>query len=47
MIVLYGHTKGGLDIVDLISSKLSVRIKPKWWTVNALALILDIVLTNA
>ena len=47
MIVLYDHTKGGLDIVDLISSKLSVRIKPKWWTVNALALILDIVLTNA
>ena len=29
MIVLYDHTKGGLDIVDLISLKLSVRIKPK------------------
>ena len=29
MIVLCDHTKGGLDIVDLISSKLSVRIKPK------------------
>ena len=39
MIVLYDHTKGGADIVDLISSKFSVRIKSKHWTINALAFI--------
>ena len=39
MIVLYDHTKGGADIVDLISSKFSVRIKSKHWTRNALAFI--------
>ena len=47
MIVLYDHTKGCVDIIDLISSKLSVRIKSKRWTVNALAFILDTVRTNA
>ena len=47
MIVLYDHTKGSVDIVDLISSKLSVRIKSKHWTINALASILDTVRTNA
>ena len=47
MIVLYDHTKGGVDIVDLISSKLSVRIKSRRWTINALAFILDTVRTNA
>ena len=29
MIVLYDHRKGGVDIVDLISSKFYVRIKSK------------------
>ena len=47
MIVLYDHTKGGLDIVDLISSKLPVRTKSKRWTKNALPFIIDIVLSNA
>ena len=47
MIVLYDQTKGGVDIVDLISSKLSVRIKSKHWTTNALAFILDTVRTTA
>ena len=47
MIVLYDHTKGGVDIVDLISPKLSVRINSKRWTINALAFILDTVCTNA
>ena len=46
-IVLYDHTKGGVDIVDLISSKLSVRMKTRRWTMNALAFILDTVRTNA
>ena len=47
MIDLYDHTKGGVDIVDLISSKLPVRIKSKCWTINTLAFILDTVRTNA
>ena len=44
---LYDHTKGGVDIVDFISSKLSVHIKSKRWTINVLVFILDIVRTNA
>ena len=47
MIVLHDHTKGGVDIVDWISSKLSVRIKSKSWTVYSLGFILDTVRTNA
>ena len=47
MIVQYDHTKGGVDIVDLISSKLSVRIKSMSWTVNALTFILNNVRINA
>ena len=46
-IALYDHTKGGVDIVDFISSKLSVHIKSKRWTINVLVFILDIVRTNA
>ena len=46
-ITLYDHTKGGVDIVDFISSKLSVHIKSKRWTINVLVFILDIVRTNA
>ena len=45
MIVLYNHTKNGVDIINLISSKLSVQIKSR--TINALVFILDIVCTNA
>ena len=47
MTVLYEPTKGGADIVDLIFSKLSVRIKSKPWTINALAFFIDSVRTNA
>ena len=47
MIVLNDHTKGGVDIVDLISSKLPVRIKSKSWTIYSLGFILDTVRTNA
>ena len=47
IIVLNDYRKGGVDIVDLISSKLHVRIKSKRWTTNALAFILDTVRTNA
>ena len=43
----YDHTKGGVAIVNLISSKFSVHIKSKHWTINALAFILDTARTNA
>ena len=43
----YDHTKGGVDVVDLISSSLSTRIKCKRWPINCLAFLLDTVRTNA
>ena len=43
----YDHTKGGVDVVDLISSSLSTRIKCKRWPINCLAFLLDTVQTNA
>ena len=47
IIKLYDHTKGGVDVVDLISSGSSTRIKSRRWTLNALAFILDTERTNA
>ena len=44
---MYDHTKGGVDIVDLISSHSSIRMKSRRWTLNALAFILDTERTNA
>ena len=43
----YDHTKGGVDVVDLISSSLSTRIKCKKWPINCLAFLLHTVRTNA
>ena len=43
----YDHTKGGIDVVDLISSNCSTRIKSKRWPLNSLAFILDTARTNA
>ena len=37
----YDHTKDGVDVVDLISSNCSTRIKSKRWPLNSLAFILD------
>ena len=37
----YNHTKGVVDIVDLISSHQSTRFKSPRWPVNALAFLLD------
>ena len=39
--------RGGVDVVDLISSYLSTRIKSKRWPINSLAFLLDTVRTNA
>ena len=44
---LYDHTKGGVDVVDLVSSNCSTRIKSKRWPLNSLASILDTARTNA
>ena len=41
------HTNSGLDVVDLISSHMSTRIKSKRWPMNCLAFILDTARTNA
>ena len=43
----YDHTKGDADVVDLISSNCSTRIKSKRWPLNSLAFILDMARTNA
>ena len=43
----YDHTKGGVDVVDLISSNCSTKIKSKRWPLNRLAFILDTTRTNA
>ena len=43
----YDHTKGGIDVVDLISSNCSTRMKSKRWSLNSLAFILDTARTNA
>ena len=44
---MYDHTKGGVDIVDLLSTNHSTRIKSKRWSLKALAFVLDTWRTNA
>ena len=46
-LVFYDHTKGGVDVVDLISAKMLTRMKTKRWTLNVFAFMLDIARTNA
>ena len=38
--------EGSVDVVDLISSNCSTRIKSKWWPLNSLAFILNTTRTN-
>ena len=45
--LLYDHTKAGVDVVDLLSSHTSTRIKTKRWPMNCLAFILHTTRTNA
>lgn len=47
VLTMYEHTKGGVDVVDLLSSNATTRIKSKRWPVNALVFLLDTVRTNA
>ena len=44
---MYDHTKGGVDVVDLLSSTHSTRMKSKRWPLNAFAFVLDTSRTNA
>ena len=46
-LVFYDHTKGGVAVVDLLSAKMSTRMKTKRWTLNVFAFILDTARTNA
>ena len=47
VLVMYGHTKGGVDIVDLLSTHHTTRIKSKRWPLNAFAFIVNTVRTNS
>ena len=46
-LVFYNHTKGGVDVADLISAKMSTRMKTRRWTLNVFAFMFDTALTNA
>ena len=45
--IMYDYTKGGVDIVDLLSTHHSTRMKTKRWPINALAFGLDTCRTNS
>ena len=44
---MHDQTKGGVDVVDLLSTTHSTRIKSRRWPLNALAFILDTCSSNA
>ena len=46
-LVLYDHTEGGVDVVDLVLTQNIPRNNHKRWPMNALAVVLDAVRTNA
>ena len=43
----YDHKKGSVDVIDLISSHSSTRMKSAKWTINTLASVLDTIGTTA
>ena len=47
VITLYDCTKGGVDVMDMISSNLSTRIQSRRWPLNVLAFVLDTARSNA
>ena len=47
VMIFYDKSKGGLDVVDLISSSITTRMKTKRWPMNAFAFSLDTARTNA
>ena len=46
-LVSYDRTKGGVDVVDIVSKHNTTRIRHKRLPTNALAFVLDTVRTNA
>ena len=44
---MYDHTKGGVDVFDLLSTNHSTRMKSRIWPLNAFAFILDTFRSNA
>ena len=46
-LAFYDHTKGGVNVVHLISAKMSTRMKTRRWTLNVFAFMLDTARTNA
>ena len=44
--VMYDHTKGGIDVVDLLSTMHSARTKCKRWPINTLVFLLGTAGTN-
>ena len=47
VIVMYDHTKGGVNVVDLISCHHSTRTKSKRWPLTTFAFMLDTIKTNS
>ena len=45
--VLYNNTKGGLDVIDLVSTHNTTMLMHKSWQINTLAFVLDTIRTNA
>ena len=46
-LIFYNNTKGGVDVVDLISANMLTRMKTRRWTLNVLAFMLETARTNA
>ena len=46
VLVMYDYTKGGADVVDLILTHRTTKIKSKRWSLDAFVFILDTVQTN-
>ena len=44
---MYDHTRGDVDVVDLLSTTHSTQIKSRWWSLNAFTFILDTCRSNA
>ena len=47
VLTIYDHTKGGVHVVDHLSTTRSSRIKSRRWSLNALAFIFDTCPPNA
>ena len=43
----YDHTKEGVDVMDLVSTHNTTKMKNRRWPISALAFVLDTVRTNA